>query len=78
MNEILALVQNKYLYIPFFLHIAVQSFKVIWELIVHKRFDFKRILGAGGMPSSHSTLVTVLSSPVLLFVVSNNSLGIVI
>ena len=64
MNEILALIQNKYLYIPLFLHIAVQSFKVLWELIVNKRFDFKRIFGAGGMPSSHSTLVTVLTTMV--------------
>lgn len=64
MDQLLALVQNKYLYIPCLLHISVQSFKVLWELIVHKKFDFKRILGAGGMPSSHSTLVTVLTSMV--------------
>lgn len=62
MNELLDLVQNKYLYIPALLHISVQAFKVLWELVVHKKFDFKRILGAGGMPSSHSTLVTVLTA----------------
>lgn len=64
MNELLELIQNKYLYVPFLLHISVQSFKVLWELIVHRKFDFKRIVGAGGMPSSHSTLVTVLTTMV--------------
>ncbi|MCI8587644.1 MAG: divergent PAP2 family protein, partial [Clostridia bacterium] len=37
-------------------------FKVIWELIKTKKFNFKRIMGAGGMPSSHSAVVVALAT----------------
>lgn len=47
----------KYLYIPFILWFGIQTFKVIYDLVTTKKFNFKRILGAGGMPSSHSAVV---------------------
>lgn len=59
MEEIL---QFKYLYIPLILWAGIQVFKVIWDLITTKKFNFKRILGAGGMPSSHSAVVTSLAT----------------
>ena len=52
---------NKYLYIPVLLWFFIQLFKVIWDLVKEKKFDFKRILGAGGMPSSHSAVVCSLA-----------------
>ena len=52
---------NKYIAIPILLWLAIQSFKVAWDLITTKKFNFKRILGAGGMPSSHSAVVTSLA-----------------
>ena len=58
MNNILGFIQNKYIYIPFFLWFAIQTFKVIYDLVTTKKFNFKRIMGAGGMPSSHSAIVT--------------------
>lgn len=36
---------------------AAQIIKTILFLIVHKSFNVERLVGAGGMPSSHSALV---------------------
>lgn len=55
-------IQNKYIYIPFLLWALIQSYKVIYDLITTKKFNFKRIIGAGGMPSSHSAIVTSLAT----------------
>lgn len=54
--------QFKYLYAPFLLWFCIQLFKVIWDLVTTKKFNFKRIMGAGGMPSSHSAVVTSLAT----------------
>jgi hypothetical protein len=53
---------NKYICVPILLWLAIQVFKVIYDLIKTKKFNFKRILGAGGMPSSHSAIVTSLTT----------------
>lgn len=53
---------NKYLYIPLLTWFGIQLFKVIYDLVVTKKFNFKRILGAGGMPSSHTGVVVSLST----------------
>lgn len=52
----------KFLYIPFLMWFGIQLFKVIYDLVTTKKFNFKRILGAGGMPSSHSAVVTSLAT----------------
>ena len=62
MEELVKIFSNKYIVTPMFLWLAIQTFKVIWDLITTKKFDFKRILGAGGMPSSHSAVVTSLAT----------------
>lgn len=62
MNTIISMITNKYLYIPVIIWFAVQSFKVIYELIITKKFNFKRIMGAGGMPSSHTAVVVSLAT----------------
>ena len=61
MNDIQKLVINKYLYVPLLLWFCIQVFKVICDLVKTKKFNFKRIMGAGGMPSSHTAVVTSLS-----------------
>ncbi|MCQ4935888.1 MULTISPECIES: divergent PAP2 family protein [Anaerotignum] len=38
-----------------------QGTKIILTLIIDKRFDATRIVGTGGMPSSHSALVMALA-----------------
>lgn len=52
----------KYIIIPFLVWFSIQLFKVICDVIKTKKFELKRIMGAGGMPSSHSAVVTVLAT----------------
>lgn len=56
------IMQYKYLIVPFSVWFFIQLFKLIYDLVTTKKFNFKRILGAGGMPSSHSAVVTSLST----------------
>lgn len=62
MNTFILMMTNRYIYIPIILWVCIQTFKVIWELIKTKKFNFKRIMGAGGMPSSHSAVVVALAT----------------
>lgn len=52
----------KYIIIPISTWFFIQLFKLIYDLVKTKKFNFKRILGAGGMPSSHSAVVTSLAT----------------
>ena len=52
--------EYRYLIIPFATWFFIQLFKLIYDLVTTKKFNFKRILGAGGMPSSHSAVVVAL------------------
>ena len=54
--------QYRYLIVPFCTWFCIQLFKVIWDLVTTKKFNFKRIIGAGGMPSSHSAIVVSLTT----------------
>lgn len=56
------LFHNKYLIVPIITWFFIQTFKVIWDLVTTKKFNFKRIMGAGGMPSSHTAVVMSLST----------------
>ena len=62
MNDLMAFIRNKYIYVPFFLWFGIQLFKLIYDLVTTKKFNFKRIMGAGGMPSSHSAVVAGLAT----------------
>lgn len=44
--------------------LIAQGIKVIHTLIKERRFNFERIMGSGGMPSSHSA--TVLSASIAI------------
>ncbi len=41
-----------------------QLLKVIHTIIKSKKIDFRRFIGSGGMPSSHSSFVTALATAV--------------
>lgn len=56
------ILQNKYIYVPFLVWFAVQAFKVVYELIKNKEFNFKRIVGAGGLISSHSATMATITT----------------
>lgn len=62
MNDLMGFMQSKYIYIPFLLWFGIQLFKLIYDLVTTKKFNFKRIMGAGGMPSSHSAVVVGLAT----------------
>ena len=61
-NTFIMFITNKYVYVPIILWVCIQTFKVIYDLVTTKKFNFKRILGAGGMPSSHSAVVTSIAT----------------
>ena len=41
-----------------------QLLKVVFTLIFNRKFDIRRFIGAGGMPSSHSALVVSLATSI--------------
>lgn len=61
MNILTEIVRNKCIYVPFILWFLIQTFKVVSDLVVNKKLNVKRIIGVGGMPSSHSAVVCSLS-----------------
>ena len=61
MNYFTEFITNKFIYVPLLTWFGIQLFKVIWDLVTTKKFNFKRIMGAGGMPSSHTAVVTSLA-----------------
>ena len=61
-NTFMMFITNKYIYVPMILWFFIQVFKVIHDLYKTRKFNFKRILGAGGMPSSHSAVVVSIST----------------
>ena len=61
-NTFIMFITNKYVYVPIILWTCIQTYKVIHDLVTTKKFNFKRILGAGGMPSSHSAVVTSIAT----------------
>ena len=60
------LLTNKWLWIPLATWLLVQIFKLIVEIFSAKdrKINFRRILGAGGMPSSHTAGITSLATSI--------------
>ncbi len=54
--------QYKFLLIPTLAWMIAQFLKVLFELIKNKKIDISRLVGSGGMPSSHSALVVSLAT----------------
>lgn len=54
--------EYRYILVPFGVWFGIQLFKFLYDVIKEKRINFKRILQAGGMPSSHSAVVVVLTT----------------
>lgn len=64
MNIINEILNNKMITLMVSIWIIIQIFKFIVDFIKNKRVDFKRLIGSGGMPSSHSAVVTCLATTV--------------
>jgi uncharacterized protein len=52
---------NQTLWVPVFIWAGVQLWKFLYALILEHTFDLSRLWATGGMPSSHSALVTALA-----------------
>lgn len=64
MNYVNILTGNRILNISIIAWAIAQVLKVVIELLWHKKFDFRRVLGGGGMPSSHAAFVTACATAV--------------
>ena len=54
--------EYKYIIVPILVWFGLQLFKLIYDLLKTKKFNFKRLMQAGGMPSSHSGVVVCLTT----------------
>ena len=52
----------RYVIIPFCSWCGIQIFKLIYDRIETKEWHWSRLMGAGGMPSSHSAVVVSLAT----------------
>ena len=52
---------NKCIVVPVIMWFSIQIFKFLTDLIKNRKINFKRVFGAGGMPSSHSAVVCSLA-----------------
>ena len=62
MDDFMKIINNKCIYLPICLWCIIQVLKIVIEYIKTKKINFKRLVGAGGMPSSHSGIVCCLAS----------------
>jgi len=56
--------ENKPFWVALLAWTIAQGMKIVLTLIFEKRLDLTRIVGTGGMPSSHSTLVMSLATSI--------------
>jgi len=58
----LDIVTNKFLVVPVFAWAIAQIMKMVVALFQGKGFDLRYLVSSGGMPSSHSAIVTALAT----------------
>ena len=51
----------KYILVPLLLWLAIQTSKVVVDCIEKKKITLRRLLGSGGMPSSHSAVMVSIT-----------------
>ena len=66
MTYVYAFLENRVLLSVVLSFFAAQIAKVVLTLIQQKKFDARRLIGLGGMPSSHSSSVCALSTSLLI------------
>ncbi|MFH0772130.1 MAG: divergent PAP2 family protein [Candidatus Omnitrophota bacterium] len=63
-NSVFLVFKNKVFLATLFAWIIAQSVKIIINSLKEKRFNFRWLVGTGGMPSAHSAGVMALASAV--------------
>lgn len=66
MGQLMALINNRMLMIPIISWGIAQVIKTVINAVMTKSFDPERLIGAGGMPSSHSAYVSALATTAFL------------
>lgn len=56
------LLKNYLIFTPLFAYLIAQVLKTILYSVMSRKFDYKRLLGSGGMPSSHAATVVALAT----------------
>lgn len=64
MTVITEITQNRILWNSILAWFLAQILKVFLTLILDKRWDFTRFVGSGGMPSSHSAIMTCMATSI--------------
>jgi acid phosphatase family membrane protein YuiD len=67
MNWFSQLIGNKLIISAVIAWVAAQILKTIVHAIVNKKIDWPRLIGDGGMPSSHSATVTAVAATSALY-----------
>ena len=63
MQGIVAFIREyTYIIVPFLVWFGIQLFKFLYDIVKEKKVNFKRLMQAGGMPSSHSAVVVALTT----------------
>lgn len=60
------ILNNKILDVVFVAWFLAQAYKVVTSLVKEKKINFRRFIGTGGMPSSHSSTTMALVSSVAI------------
>ena len=64
MEQIAGIFENDILLTALFGWLSAQVIKVILVFITNRKLDFRRLVGSGGMPSSHSSITMSLTMSV--------------
>lgn len=64
MQDFGAIINNQVLLVSFAASLIAQSFKIIVDFMQNGKINFRVLVETGGMPSSHSALVTALAAGV--------------
>ncbi len=63
-NILVQITTNKIFYITFISWFVAQALKLFINLVMTGKWDFRLLVGTGGMPSSHTASVTALTTSV--------------
>lgn len=61
MTQITEILMNKILWVSLSAWLIAQVLKVLLTFLSSRQLDFTRLFGAGGMPSSHSAIMTSMA-----------------
>jgi uncharacterized protein len=62
MQDFPNILHNHVLFISLFACILAQMIKAVVDILQNGKFNFRNLVGTGGMPSSHSAFVTALAT----------------